>query len=85
MNPHRLITKRIKAALDATGLPWDVTHGKRHAHVRLNGRLCLVLSRCGGEGDVRGEKNSIRDIRKLERQIKDELGRKRRGSVSVAA
>lgn len=37
------LDKRLRDALEETGLPWSVTQGKRHKLVRLNGALVCIL------------------------------------------
>jgi len=43
--PRPYVPKEIRAALDATGLPWEVIHGKKHNRLLLNGAQVGVLAR----------------------------------------
>lgn len=65
--------KRIVQALDATGLPWAITKGKRHRQVRLCGRLVGVLPHKGvnGDADQHAQKNVIGQIRRAAQEMKD--------------
>lgn len=43
--PSAFVPKEVRAALDATGLPWEVVYGKKHNRLLLNGAQVGVLSR----------------------------------------
>lgn len=36
---------KVRAALDETGLPWDLQMGSKHLQVRIEGRLVCILPR----------------------------------------
>jgi hypothetical protein len=60
MKPQR----EVLAALEETGLPWEITNGGRHAHIRVAGRLAGILPRGSGSVDQRAVKNCIAQIRR---------------------
>lgn len=63
--------KKVREALEATGLPWDITKGKRHRQVRLCGRLVGVLPHKGvnGDADQHAQKNVIGQIRRAAQEL----------------
>lgn len=63
--------RHIVQALDATGLPWAITTGKKHRHIRLSGRLVGVLPHKGGNGDAdqHARKNVIGQIRRAAQEM----------------
>lgn len=63
--------KKVREALEATGLPWVITTGKKHRHVRLCGRLVAVLPHKGGNGDAdqHARKNVIGQIRRAAQEL----------------
>lgn len=40
-----MFTKELEAALNATGLPWKIETGLKHAKIMLGGRLACVIGR----------------------------------------
>lgn len=67
------IPDEIVAALDATGLPWEVDNGSRHAKLRLCGRLVGILPRGRASfPNPRATLNTITQIRRAVRELKGE-------------
>lgn len=61
-----MLPKKVRAELDATGLPWDIQAGKKHLHIRVDGRLVAIWPRrpnCRSKG----EQNVIAQIRRAPR------------------
>lgn len=62
------IHKRIRQALDDTGLPWTIESGSKHFKVRLDGRLVAIYPqgtvREASPNDVR---NTVANIRRAAR------------------
>ena len=64
---------RLREALDATGLPWEVKNGGRHTKVMLDGRLVAVLSRnkhCSHEQRLLHKK--LKAVKQMADKIKGE-------------
>lgn len=66
------IPDEVLAELEATGLPWAVDNGSRHAKLRLCGRLVGILPR--GRASFPHPKatlNTITQIRRMARALKE--------------
>lgn len=62
----------LERALDETGLPWSLEKGKRHWHVRLAGRLAVVLSYGRSHAAYRrNTRNAVSHIRRLAAAVKE--------------
>lgn len=59
----------IEEALNATRRHWEITPGKKHHHIRIDGRLVGILPRGSGTVDPRAVKNCISQIRKAARGV----------------
>lgn len=59
------VPAKIQAALDETGLPYEIESGKRHRKIRLNGRFVGVVPHSKGSSDCRrAELNIVSQIRR---------------------
>jgi len=56
---------KIHSALEESGLPWVIEEGRKHYHIRLNGRLIGILPK--GKGP---QESSSRDILNTVSQIR---------------
>lgn len=62
------IPPAIESALEATGKPWEITTGKRHLKIKLEGRMVGILPLAGFQTtDMRCIKNTVSQIRKAAR------------------
>lgn len=63
------IDPRIRAALDATGAPWEIREGARHHHVIVAGRLAGILPKGNTRFDPTGRAalNLIAQVRRAAR------------------
>jgi hypothetical protein len=60
-----LLPPKIQAALDETGLPYEVENGNRHRKIRLAGRMVGIIPMCGNGSDSRrAELNIVSQIRR---------------------
>ncbi|MDR7061981.1 hypothetical protein J2X38_004066 [Sphingopyxis sp. BE235] len=59
------LPKQVQEALDATGRPYAVEHGRRHRKIKVDGRLVgiLPLKPCHADND-RASKNIVAQIRR---------------------
>ncbi len=66
----RNLPPQVEAALNETGLPWQIVAGKKHRKVYVAGQMVLVLSH-GSKGFTgsRQLNNAIADIRKGVRRL----------------
>jgi hypothetical protein len=65
----------ITDLLDSTGLPWEATPGARHIHVRIAGRLAVVVpygKTRRSDAKARQYKNSMATIRRVVRRMRGE-------------
>lgn len=60
----------VLAALEQTGLPWELVNGSRHTHIRVAGRLAGILPRGSGSVDQRAVKNCITQIRRKASEVR---------------
>lgn len=51
----RSVTPKVRTALDATGLPWEIVNGKKHRKLMLDGRQIAVLSHGGHSRRMKSE------------------------------
>lgn len=58
---------KVAAALDETGLPWEIEEGKRHRLIRLNGKQVGIFPQGAGSDKGRATKNLISNIRRAAR------------------
>jgi len=64
---------KIIAALEQTGLPWEIKPGKRHRKVLVAGRVVTILPNYSSGGEAgRHEQNAIAAIRRGARGLTDE-------------
>jgi hypothetical protein len=64
------LDRRIREALEETGLPWLLEPGKGHLKLRVGGRLAGIIStssKC--EGAQRNALNTVSQIRRVARSI----------------
>lgn len=69
-----MIPRPIQRALEATGLPWEVTMGGRHRKVMLAGRFVAILPsnlRGATRMNYRAERNVIAQIKRAAREHKE--------------
>lgn len=71
------ISRAITDALEATGLPWAIEHGRKHRKVLVCGRLAGILptylSKGGSNPDTgRSTKNLVSQIRRAAERFKQE-------------
>lgn len=64
------IPPEVKAALNATGLPWAVEMGKRHAHIRLAGKMVGVLSMGQPDETFGRSMNILAHIRRCAKEMR---------------
>ena len=65
----RNLPREIEQELDATGLPWEITLGRKHYQVRLGGKLVGILPRGPlKESNHRAIKNLRAHIRRASKQ-----------------
>lgn len=61
----------LKAALDETGLPYEIERGGRHAKIKLAGRLVGILPKgSGNEAHSRSLMNTISQVRRMARELR---------------
>ncbi len=69
----RQVTPKVRAALDATGLPWEIVNGSKHRKLMIAGRQVAVLSYGGNsraaKSDCFGDKALPVRIRKFAADI----------------
>lgn len=61
------LPRGLKEALDETGVPWTIERGKRHYHIRMDGRLVGVIGLSTSEIASRATKNIIAQARRVAR------------------
>lgn len=66
------LPRELRAELEATGLPWTLERGSRHLHLRVGGRLAAILPYGTGASVDRAMRNTIAQIRRTVRQLKQE-------------
>ena len=59
---------QIRMALDATGLPWEISQGRGHQKIRLAGHLVGVVNVVPSESG-RPTKNIVAQIRRKAKEI----------------
>lgn len=59
----------VLAALEQTGLPWELTNGGKHTHIRVGGRLAGILPRGSGTVDRRVIKNCVAQIKRKASEV----------------
>lgn len=59
----------IEQALNDTGMPWDIEQGKKHHHIRINGKLVGILPMGSKAAETRTIKNCISQIKKAAKGI----------------
>lgn len=64
MSAETTTMKAVEKALNATGLPWKITTGKKHRQVRLDGKLVGVLPFTSKREDPHAIKNVCAQIRR---------------------
>ena len=73
----RRIPPPVLRELELTGLPFEFEEGSRHIKMRLSGQFVGILPRGGGTTEAYGKqwamRNSIAQIRRMARKIKEEL------------
>jgi len=62
----------LKDALEQTGLTWDVVEGKRHHHIRLEGKLVGILPKGSHHNNRRATLNLRSQIRRAAEEFKNE-------------
>lgn len=67
MSRNSHIEKEVRAALAATGLPYEITNGSRHRKVYLAGKFIAAL--CHNPGRGRDSKQAIRAIRQRVKEL----------------
>jgi hypothetical protein len=69
--PSTRLDEDVRAALEATGLPWIVKIGGRHRKVILAGRMVgiLPIASNGGEPMSRARMNLLAQIRRAAREV----------------
>lgn len=67
MSRNAHIEKEVRAALAATGLPYEIKTGSRHRKVYLAGRFIVALCMTPGRG--RDSKQAIAAIKRRVREI----------------
>lgn len=72
MSKRPFVDKVVLKALNDTGLPWTITNGKRHKHIRLNGALVGILP-LGNypERSPNSTKNVVAHIRRAAKEAKE--------------
>lgn len=68
-----MLPKKVSDELNATGLPWTIRPGKKHLHIRVDGRLVAIWPR-RPKDRPRGVHNIIAQIRRAERNPGDHHG-----------
>lgn len=65
------LPREIESALEASGLPWELAHGKKHIQVRLAGRFVGILPKTGkfSDGDRRPTLNIAAQIKRAAREM----------------
>jgi hypothetical protein len=71
----RLLNKLVEAALDATGLPWEIELGTEALPVMLAGRQVCVLSK-GGKARANAVSSNDKKNVNVIRRVADEIKRK---------
>lgn len=64
------LNSSIRSALDSTGLPWKLIHGKRHRKIIVDGKMVGILprkSKLSEAGCDRSMLNVISQIRRAAR------------------
>lgn len=72
----RLLNRAVEAALDATGLPWEIDEGRKHYRVLLAGRQVCVLSKGGKARANMRSSNDKKNVNSIERLAAEIRGRK---------
>jgi hypothetical protein len=68
------IDKRLKDALDQTGLPWAIERGGRHYKVKIAGKLAAIFPLgTANERERRSLLNTISQVRRAANCIKLEM------------
>lgn len=64
--PKLNLSPRVRAALEATGLPWEIepARSSNHSKVRLAGAMVGIVPCKGGAEFGRAEKNLISQIKR---------------------
>jgi hypothetical protein len=68
------VTPRLRAALEACGLPYEIEPGKRHHIVRLAGQVATILPRGStrrSESAGRHDINNAKAVERLARKLKE--------------
>lgn len=70
MDTKKRVSKRLRSALDQTGLPWNLEQGAKHIKVRLAGRFVGILPYNGGsQADQRADQNVVAQVRRAAREL----------------
>ena len=66
----KFFTPALESALEATGLPWTLEPGSKHFHIRLAGKLAVVLPQGikGSPSRILDAKN-IRNVQRIAREV----------------
>lgn len=70
----RLLNKGVEAALDDTGLPWEIEEGRKHYRVLLAGRQVCVVSKGGHARACASKTHDKKNINCI-RRVADEIRR----------
>jgi hypothetical protein len=62
------LPRRVRSALEATGLPWSLETGSKHYKIRMNGRFVCIAPFNGGSEHDRATRNIIAQIRRAARK-----------------
>lgn len=62
------LPRRVRTALEATGLPWSLEAGGKHIKIRMNGRFIGIAPLGGGHEHDRATRNTIAQIRRAARK-----------------
>lgn len=61
----------VLRALDETGLPWQIEHGKTHRKIKLCGHLVGVICGSKERADRRAELNVIHQIKRKAQELRN--------------
>lgn len=65
----RSVTPKVREALNATGLPWEIINGSKHRKLVIDGRTVAVMSHGGHsramKSECYGDRTLVNSIRKF--------------------
>jgi hypothetical protein len=69
---RKRVPDEVRAALEASGLPWAIEQGSRHQKIRLAGFMVGVLPTggCNARINNRGSANVVAAIRRKAKELK---------------